>query len=97
MSFLLDAAPIERRIPGVGASLEDTCRQGKTLAQALIREASEEVNVARVTYRVVALIADPVMAGMGHFDPFPRPGPNGRCRFGEETCAGVRGNGRDAP
>src|SRR5215469_18935262 len=33
----------------------------------------------------------------GHEDPFPRPGPNGRCRFGQETFAGVRANGRDAP
>ena len=33
----------------------------------------------------------------GHEDPFPRPGPNGRCRFGQETFARVRGNGRDAP
>src|SRR5215472_5082148 len=24
-------------------------------------------------------------------------GPNGRCRFGQKTFAGVRGNGRDAP
>src|SRR6516164_9170364 len=30
-------------------------------------------------------------------DPFPRPGPNGRCQFGRETFAAVRGNGRDAP
>ena len=37
------------------------------------------------------------MAGVGHEDPFPRPGPNGRCRFGQETFAGVRGSGRDAP
>jgi hypothetical protein len=36
-------------------------------------------------------------AGMGHEDAFPRPGPNGRCRFGQETFAGVRSNGRDAP
>ena len=34
---------------------------------------------------------------MGQEDPFPRPGPNGRCRFGQETIAGVWGNGRDAP
>ena len=34
---------------------------------------------------------------MGHEDTFPRPGPNGRCRFGQETFAGVRANGRDAP
>jgi len=34
---------------------------------------------------------------MGHEDPFPRPGPNGRCRFGQETFAGVRSNRRDAP
>ena len=30
-------------------------------------------------------------------DPFPRPGPTGRCQFGRETFAAVRGNGRDAP
>ena len=34
---------------------------------------------------------------MGHQHAFPRPGPNGWCRFGQETFAGVRGNGRDAP
>ena len=34
---------------------------------------------------------------LGHEDPFPRPGPNGGYRFGQETFAGVRGNGRDAP
>jgi hypothetical protein len=33
----------------------------------------------------------------GHENPFPRPGPNGRCRFGQETFAEVRGRGRDAP
>ena len=32
-----------------------------------------------------------------HEDRFPRPGPNGRCRFGQENFAGVRGNGREAP
>ena len=37
------------------------------------------------------------MTEQGHDDPFPRPDPNGRCRFGQETFAGVRGNGRDAP
>ena len=37
------------------------------------------------------------MAGLGHEDPFPRPGPNGRCRFAQETFAGIRGNGREAP
>ena len=36
-------------------------------------------------------------AASGHQHAFPRPGPNGRCRFGQETFAGVRGNGRDAP
>ena len=61
--------------------MEDTCRQGKTLEQALIREASEKVNVAPVTYSVVALIADPAMAGMGHFDPFPPHRLNGWCPF----------------
>ena len=66
MSFLLEVASFEKLITGFGASLEDTCRQGKTLEQALIREASEEVNVAPVTYSVVALIADPEMAGMVH-------------------------------
>jgi len=37
------------------------------------------------------------MAALGHEDPFPRPRPSGRYRFGQETFAGVRGNGRDAP
>ena len=37
------------------------------------------------------------MTEQGHDDPFPRPDPNGRCRFGQETFAGVRGNGREAP
>jgi len=32
-------------------------------------------------------------AGLGHEDPFPRTGPNGRCRFGQETFAEVRGMG----
>jgi len=36
-------------------------------------------------------------AGMGHEDPFPRPGPNGRCRFGQEIIAGTHCNGRNAP
>jgi 8-oxo-dGTP diphosphatase len=34
-------------------------KTGETLEQALIREASEEVNVAPVTYSAVALIDDP--------------------------------------
>src|SRR6516162_5734521 len=29
---------------------------------------------------------------MGHEDPFPRPGPNDRCRFGQETFARVLAN-----
>ena len=33
-------------------------------------------------------------AGKGHEDPFPRPGPNGRCRFGQETFAGGMGETR---
>ena len=41
--------------------------------------------------------SNPPMAEMGHEDPFPRPVPNGRCRFGQENFAGVRGNGREAP
>ena len=36
------------------------------------------------------------MAGLGHEDPFPPPGPSGQCRFSEETFAGVRDDGRDA-
>src|SRR6516162_8911564 len=38
-----------------------------------------------------------VLRATRHEDPFPRPGPNGRCRFGQETFAGVRANGQDAP
>ena len=34
---------------------------------------------------------------MGHQHAFPRPGPNGRCRFGHETFAGFGAMGRDAP
>ena len=34
---------------------------------------------------------------MGHEDAFPRPTLNARCRFSQETFAGKRGNGRDAP
>ena len=34
---------------------------------------------------------------MGHEGSFLQPGPSGRYRFGQETFAGVRGNGRDAP
>src|SRR6516165_6935373 len=37
------------------------------------------------------------MAAAGHQDAFPRTRPNGWCRFGQETSAGVRGNARDAP
>jgi hypothetical protein len=37
------------------------------------------------------------MTASGHEDPFPRPGPNGRCRFGRETFTETRGNGRDPP
>ena len=32
-----------------------------------------------------------------HEDPFPRPGPNGRCQFGEETFADTRRGDRVAP
>jgi hypothetical protein len=34
---------------------------------------------------------------MGHENALPRPRANGRCRFGQGTIAGTRGNGRDAP
>jgi hypothetical protein len=37
------------------------------------------------------------MAGMGHEDAFPRRRLSARCRFSQETFAGTRGNGRDAP
>ena len=37
------------------------------------------------------------MPGLGHQDAFPRTRSNGWCRFGQETSAGVRGNGRAAP
>ena len=36
-------------------------------------------------------------AGMGREDPFPRPGPSGRCRFSQTTFAGTHCNERDAP
>jgi len=34
---------------------------------------------------------------MAHQDAFLRPRLNARCRFSQETFAGTRGNGRDAP
>jgi hypothetical protein len=34
---------------------------------------------------------------LGHEDQFPPLSLSARCRFGQETFAGVRGNGRDAP
>jgi hypothetical protein len=34
---------------------------------------------------------------MGHQDPFLRPRVSARCGFREETFAGTRVNGRDAP
>src|ERR1700730_11919042 len=37
------------------------------------------------------------MAAPGHEDAFPRPRANGRCRVGQGTIAGTRGNGEDAP
>jgi len=37
------------------------------------------------------------MTPLGHEDQFAPTGPNGRCRFGQETFARVRVNGRDAP
>jgi len=33
----------------------------------------------------------------GHQDAFPRPRLSARCRFGQETFVGTRGNARDAP
>jgi hypothetical protein len=36
-------------------------------------------------------------AELGHFDWFPPTSPRVRCRFGQWTFAGTRGNGRDAP
>jgi hypothetical protein len=33
----------------------------------------------------------------GHEDAFPRPRLSGRCRFGQGTFAGTRGNAEDAP
>ena len=35
--------------------------------------------------------------GMGHEDAFPPPRLSARCRFSQDTFAGTRGNGRDAP
>src|SRR5437763_10032551 len=37
------------------------------------------------------------IARVGHEDAFPRPRLSARCRFSQETLAGTRGNGRDAP
>jgi hypothetical protein len=37
------------------------------------------------------------MAAQGHEDAFPSPRLSGRCRFSQETFAGTRGNGEDAP
>src|ERR1700730_11549823 len=37
------------------------------------------------------------MAASGHEDAFPPPRLSGRCRFSQETLAGTRGNGEDAP
>ena len=34
---------------------------------------------------------------MGHEDAFPTSRLSARCRFSQETFAGTRGNGRDAP
>jgi hypothetical protein len=39
----------------------------------------------------------PPRAGMGHEDAFSRPRLSARCRFNQETFAGTRGNGEDAP
>ena len=37
------------------------------------------------------------MTAVGHEDSFPRPGQNGRCRFGQATFAGTHLSGQDAP
>jgi len=34
---------------------------------------------------------------MGHEDQFPRPRPDGRCRSGDATFAGIGGKEEDAP
>ena len=37
------------------------------------------------------------MTAEGHEDPFPPPGLSGRYVIRQETLAGTRGNGQDAP
>ena len=57
--LLARRSPHRKVYPGLWSFPGGHVEAGETLEQALIREASEEVNVALVTYSVVALIADP--------------------------------------
>src|SRR5262249_44295956 len=80
----------------IGATLEivDFVRQWPLLKLGHRRSGKSETLSATAT--TFTCFVEP-SSGMGHEDPFPRPGPNGRCRFDQETFAGVRVNGRDAP
>jgi len=57
--LLARRSPHRKAYPGLWSFPGGHVEAGETLEQALTREASEEVNVAPVTYRAVARIADP--------------------------------------
>ena len=57
--LLARRSPHRKAYPGLWSFPGGHVEAGETLEQALIREASEEVNVAPVTYSAVARIVDP--------------------------------------
>jgi 8-oxo-dGTP diphosphatase len=57
--LLARRSPHRKAYPGLWSFPGGHVEAGETLEQALIREVSEEVNVAPVTYSAVARIADP--------------------------------------
>jgi 8-oxo-dGTP diphosphatase len=57
--LLARRSPHRKAYPGLWSFPGGHVEAGETLEQALIREASEEVNLAPLTYSAVALIADP--------------------------------------
>ena len=57
--LLARRSPHRKAYPGLWSFPGGHVEAGETLEQALTREASEEVNVAPVTYWAVARIADP--------------------------------------